>query len=64
MPAHRVAGTGQSPVPIIEKLHARIFSLHLKDRKKLCHDRSENTPRGEGDTPTIRALALALLRRV
>jgi sugar phosphate isomerase/epimerase len=48
---HYVAGTGQSPVPLIEKLHARIFSMHLKDRKKLCHDRSENMPWGEGDTP-------------
>jgi sugar phosphate isomerase/epimerase len=48
---HYVAGTGQSPVPLIEKHHARIFSLHLKDRKKLCHDRSENMPWGEGDTP-------------
>ena len=48
---HYVAGTGQSPVPLIEKLHARIFSMHLKDRKKLCHDRSENMPWGQGDTP-------------
>ena len=48
---HYVAGTGLSPVPLIEKLHARIFSMHLKDRKKLCHDRSENMPWGEGDTP-------------
>lgn len=48
---HYVAGTGQSPVPLIEKHRARIFSLHLKDRKKLCHDRSENMPWGQGDTP-------------
>jgi sugar phosphate isomerase/epimerase len=48
---HYVAGTGQSPVPLIEKLHGRIFSLHVKDRKKLCHDRSENMPWGQGDTP-------------
>ena len=48
---HYVAGTGLSPVPLIEKLHARIFSMHLKDRKKLCHDRSENMPWGQGDTP-------------
>jgi sugar phosphate isomerase/epimerase len=56
---HYVAGTGQSPVPLIEKLHARIFSMHLKDRKKLCHDRSENMPWGEGDTP-IRDVLLCL----
>jgi sugar phosphate isomerase/epimerase len=48
---HYVAGTGLSPVPLIEKHHARIFSMHLKDRKKLCHDGSENMPWGEGDTP-------------
>lgn len=48
---HYVAGTGQSPVPLIEKHHARIFSMHLKDRKKVCHDRSENMPWGQGDTP-------------
>jgi sugar phosphate isomerase/epimerase len=56
---HYVAGTGQSPVPLIEKLHSRIFSMHLKDRKKLCHDRSENMPWGEGDTP-IRDVLLCL----
>jgi sugar phosphate isomerase/epimerase len=48
---HYVAGTGQSPVPLIEKLHDRIFSMHLKDRKKVCHDASENMPWGQGDTP-------------
>jgi sugar phosphate isomerase/epimerase len=48
---HYVAGTGESPVPFIEKHHARIYSMHLKDRKKLCHDRSENMPWGQGDTP-------------
>jgi sugar phosphate isomerase/epimerase len=48
---HYVAGTGLSPVPLIEKHHARIFSMHLKDRKKVCHDGSENMPWGQGDTP-------------
>jgi sugar phosphate isomerase/epimerase len=48
---HYVAGTGVSPVPLIEKHHARIFSMHLKDRKKVCHDASENMPWGQGDTP-------------
>ena len=48
---HYVAGTGLSPVPLIEKLHAHIFSMHLKDRKKVCHDSSENMPWGQGDTP-------------
>ena len=48
---HYVAGTGLSPVPLIEKLHKNIFSMHLKDRKKVCHDGSENMPWGQGDTP-------------
>ncbi len=48
---HYVAGTGISPVPLIEKHHARIFSMHLKDRKRAGHDQSENMPWGEGDTP-------------
>jgi sugar phosphate isomerase/epimerase len=48
---HYVAGTGLSPVPLIEKHHARIFSMHLKDRKKAGHDNSENMPWGQGDTP-------------
>jgi sugar phosphate isomerase/epimerase len=58
---HYVAGTGLSPVPIIERLHSRIYSLHLKDRKKVCHDRSENMPWGEGDTP-IREVLQTLKR--
>jgi sugar phosphate isomerase/epimerase len=48
---HYVAGTGLSPVPLIEKLHSRIYSMHLKDRKRVCHDASENMPWGQGDTP-------------
>ena len=48
---HYVAGTGLSPVPLIEKHHARIFSMHLKDRKRAGHDKSENMPWGQGDTP-------------
>ena len=48
---HYVAGTGLSPVPLIEKHHERIFSMHLKDRKRAGHDKSENMPWGQGDTP-------------
>ena len=25
--------------------------MHLKDRKRVCHDGSENMPWGQGDTP-------------
>ena len=38
-------------MPLIEKHHARIFSMHLKDRKRAGRDQSENMPWGEGDTP-------------
>lgn len=48
---HYVAGVGGDPIPFIEKHHARIFSMHLKDRKRVCHDGSENMPWGQGDTP-------------
>jgi sugar phosphate isomerase/epimerase len=56
---HYVAGIGGDPVAFIEKHHARIYSLHLKDRKKLCHDGSENMPWGQGDTP-LRAILQTL----
>lgn len=50
---HYVAGTGESPIPLIEKHHDRILSLHLKDRKK---NDGDNTPWGEGDTPIAEVL--------
>jgi sugar phosphate isomerase/epimerase len=48
---HYVKGTGISPVPLIEKHHARIFSMHLKDRNRAGHNQAENMPWGQGDTP-------------
>ena len=50
---HYVAGTSQSPLPLIEKHHERILSLHLKDRKK---DNGPNLPFGQGDTPVAEVL--------
>jgi sugar phosphate isomerase/epimerase len=50
---HYVAGTNESPLPLIEKHRDRILSLHLKDRKK---DKGPNMPFGEGDTPIAEAL--------
>ncbi|MDV3310614.1 MAG: sugar phosphate isomerase/epimerase [Cyclobacteriaceae bacterium] len=45
---HYVAGTNESPIPLIKKYHDRILNLHLKDRKK---DNGDNVPWGQGDTP-------------
>ena len=53
---HYVAGTGLSPVPLIERHHERIFSMHLKDRKRAGHDKSDNMPWGQGDTPITEVL--------
>ena len=50
---HYVAGTNESAIPLIEKHHERILSLHLKDRKK---DNGHNMPFGEGDTPVADVL--------
>lgn len=45
---HYVAGTNESPIPLIKKYHNRILGLHLKDRKQ---NNGPNMPWGEGDTP-------------
>jgi sugar phosphate isomerase/epimerase len=55
---HYVAGTSKSPIPIIEKFHDRILSLHIKDRKV---NGGPNMPFGLGDTPV--ALILQLIKR-
>jgi len=55
---HFVAGTSESPIPLIRKYHDRILSLHLKDRKV---NNGPNMPFGEGDTPV--ALILQLMKR-
>lgn len=55
---HYVAGTSHCPIPIIEKFHDRIVSLHLKDRKV---NGGPNMPFGQGDTPV--ALILQLMKR-
>lgn len=49
---HYYGVTGESPVPIIEKYHSRIASLHLKDRKAPEAGRGgANMPWGQGGTP-------------
>jgi sugar phosphate isomerase/epimerase len=52
---HYTSGTSSSPVPFIEKNHARIVSMHIKDRK--FHD-GPNAPWGQGDTPITEVLQL------
>ena len=50
---HYVAGTNHSPLPILEKYHDRILSLHIKDRKV---NNGPNMPFGQGDTPVAEVL--------
>jgi sugar phosphate isomerase/epimerase len=52
---HYLAGTSESPIPIIQKHHDRILSLHLKDRKT---NNGANLPFGQGDTPVPAILQL------
>ncbi len=56
---HYYAGTGLSPVPVIEKLHDRIASIHLKDRTpSTAGGRGANLPWGQGSTPIADILKL------
>lgn len=49
---HYYGVNGESPVPVIEKYHARIASLHLKDRKGPTGSTGgPNVPWGQGGTP-------------
>ncbi len=49
---HYFGATGKHPNELIEKLHDRIFSLHLKDKTGKDADPADtNAPWGEGDTP-------------
>jgi sugar phosphate isomerase/epimerase len=52
---HYFAGTkGKSPIPVLEKYHDRIVSLHLKDRTA----DGQNLPWGQGATPIKEILQL------
>jgi sugar phosphate isomerase/epimerase len=60
---HYFGVTGESPVPVIEKYHARISSLHLKDRKAPENGTAgANVPWGQGGTP-IREILQTMKRR-
>ena len=56
---HYYGVNGQSPVPVIEKYHERIASLHLKDRKGPNNGAAgPNMPWGQGETPIREVLQL------
>jgi sugar phosphate isomerase/epimerase len=62
---HFYGVNGQSPVPVVEKYHERIASLHLKDRKgptsageKGPGGGGPNMPWGQGETPLKEILQL------
>jgi sugar phosphate isomerase/epimerase len=54
---HYMAGSGQSPIPAIEKYAGmgRMCSLHLKDRTSPAHCEL-NLPWGQGETPIVEIL--------
>lgn len=54
---HYFAGTGESPVPALEKLHDRVASIHLKDRGK-GGVQAPNEPWGQSGTPIVEILQL------
>jgi sugar phosphate isomerase/epimerase len=60
---HYVAAgnVGGTPVEFLEKHHARISSVHLKDRRSK-ENGGENVPWGTGDTP-IRAILQTMKKR-
>jgi sugar phosphate isomerase/epimerase len=54
---HFVAAGDYDPLPFIRQHHARIASMHLKDRQNRSHGQ-RNLPWGQGDTPLVAALQL------
>jgi sugar phosphate isomerase/epimerase len=56
---HYFGATGNHPNEVIERLHNRIFSIHLKDKTaKEANPANTNMPWGEGDTPVADILQL------
>lgn len=56
---HYFGATGNHPNEVIERLHDRIFSIHLKDKTgKNASPANTNMPWGEGDTPVADMLKL------
>lgn len=59
---HYYGVNGDSPAPIVEKYHARIASLHLKDRQSPSAG-GQNMPWGQGGTPLKEVLQLMKAKR-
>lgn len=56
---HYFGATGKHPNEVIERLHNRIYSIHLKDKTgKDATPANTNMPWGEGDTPVGEILKL------
>lgn len=56
---HYFGATGKHPNELIERLHDRIYSIHLKDKTgKDANPANTNMPWGEGDTPVADILKL------
>ena len=55
---HYVAAGNHDVVQFIQKNHARITTLHLKDRHYPTIDNGSNEPWGQGDTPLVEILHL------
>jgi sugar phosphate isomerase/epimerase len=56
---HYFGATGQHPNGVIERLHDRIFSLHIKDKTgNNSEPANKNLPWGEGETPLAEILNL------
>ena len=56
---HYFGATSEHPNKVIERLHDRIFSVHLKDKTgKFSEPANTNQPWGEGETPLADILVL------
>ncbi len=56
---HYFGATGKHPNEVIERLHGRIFSIHMKDKTgKDGNPANTNMPWGEGETPIADILKL------
>ena len=56
---HYYGATGQNPCDVINRLHKRIVSIHVKDKTgPEYYPRNTNEPLGEGQTPLVEILRL------